>query len=106
MDDGLRWIAALAKLQDQAEEAGAGEDHRDPEGEVACRGPGRLPRDAGAPVVEGHQQREREERREGDNLDRALLVDGGLIHYRLLLVPRDDPLAQDVSFAAMSALAT
>src|SRR5260221_99066 len=102
-DEGLRRLAALAKLQDQAEEAGAGEDHRDPEGEVACRGPGRLPRDAGAPVVEGHQQREREERREGDNLDRALLGDGGRIVARLLGIPRDDLDARVAHFATKPA---
>src|SRR5712691_1117593 len=71
-DEGFARVLAREELPGEAPEAGAGEDHRQIEREVAGLRAGRIPPHAGAPVVEREQPREREQRERDDDVDRAI----------------------------------
>src|SRR6266699_1771870 len=70
-DEGLACLLAREELLGEAPEAGGGEDDREIEREVAGLRAGRVPPQAGAPVVEREHPGERQQRERNADVDRA-----------------------------------
>src|SRR5712664_1407325 len=68
-DEGSRSLLARQEGSDEAIEAGAGEDYRQIKREIAGLRTGRIPRNAGAPVVKTERQRQRQEQQRNRDVD-------------------------------------